>query len=143
MVERPTLSTVLAEKGFRGALFVAGEVLFIARPLIYVAFIRKYGIRSWIPWVLSLAVDFMGMGILSQVTTQDGGKKEKIHLSAPEQQEVRALKPTYYVNSLPFWSILKLQAKFVSIFLYDQIKRRKLLWAFYLMRDPFFSKYTR
>lgn len=25
----------------------------------------------------------------------------------------------------------------------DEIKRRQLLWAFYVMRDPFFSKYTR
>ncbi|XP_030541001.1 peroxisome biogenesis protein 16 isoform X1 [Rhodamnia argentea] len=25
----------------------------------------------------------------------------------------------------------------------DELKRRKLLWALYLMRDPFFSKYTR
>ncbi|PON41227.1 Peroxisome membrane protein, Pex [Parasponia andersonii] len=110
VVERPTLSTILAEKGLPGALFIAGEVLFITRPLIYVLFIRKYGIRSWIPWFLSLSVDLIGMGILSQVTSQVHGKKEKIHLSAPEQHE---------------------------------IKRRKLLWAFYLVRDPFFSKYIR
>ncbi|PRQ57762.1 putative peroxisome membrane protein, Pex16 [Rosa chinensis] len=25
----------------------------------------------------------------------------------------------------------------------NEVKRRKLLWALYLMRDPFFSKYTR
>jgi len=25
----------------------------------------------------------------------------------------------------------------------EEIKRRRLLWAFYVMRDPFFSKYTR
>ncbi|XP_024028240.1 peroxisome biogenesis protein 16 [Morus notabilis] len=110
VVERRTLSTILAEKGFRGALFVAGEVLFITRPLIYVAFIRKYGVRSWIPWVFSLAVDLIGMGILSHVTSREDGKKEKIHLSEAEQHE---------------------------------IKRRKLLWAFYLLRDPFFSKYIR
>ncbi|KAF4386790.1 hypothetical protein F8388_006745 [Cannabis sativa] len=110
VVERPTLSTVLAEKGLPGVLFIAGEVLFITRPLIYVLFIRKYGIRSWIPWFLSFSVDLIGSGILSQVTSQVGGKKWKIHLSAPEQQE---------------------------------LKRRKVLWAFYLVRDPFFTKYIR
>lgn len=110
VVERRTLSTLFAEKGLHGALFIAGEVLFITRPLIYVAFIRKYGVRSWIPWVLSLTVDFIGMGILSQVTSREEVKKEKIHLSESEQLEMR---------------------------------RRKLLWAFYLLRDPFFSKFTR
>lgn len=95
VIERPTLSAILAEKGLPGALFVAGEVLFITRPLIYVLFIRKYGIRSWIPWFLSLSVDLVGMGILSRVTSLVDGKRENIHLSAPEQQEVRNLNPTF------------------------------------------------
>ncbi|KAL5565469.1 hypothetical protein UlMin_028633 [Ulmus minor] len=108
--KRPTLSTILAEKGLCGALFVTGEALFITRPLIYVLFIRKYGIRSWIPWFLSLGIEFFGMGVLSRVTSWDDGRKDQISLSGPEKQE---------------------------------IKRRKLLFALYLMRDPFFSKYTR
>ncbi|KAI5598555.1 hypothetical protein BDE02_02G140500 [Populus trichocarpa] len=110
-IERPTLSMILSEKGVQGALFLMGEVLFIIRPLIYVLFIRKYGIRSWIPWFVSLAVDAGGVGFLTQVTkSRDGGKEQHYHLSASEQ---------------------------------DELKRRKLLWALYLMRDPFFTKYTR
>ncbi|KAJ6879339.1 LOW QUALITY PROTEIN: peroxisome biogenesis protein 16 isoform X1 [Populus alba x Populus x berolinensis] len=105
MIERPSLSMILSEKGVQGALFLMGEVLFITRPLIYVLLIRKYGIRSWIPWFLSLAVDTIGAGFLTQVT-----KSRDYHLTASEQ---------------------------------DELKRRKLLWALYLMRDPFFSKYTR
>ncbi|KAL5859826.1 hypothetical protein ACOSQ4_001122 [Xanthoceras sorbifolium] len=111
VVERPTLSMILSEKGVSGALFVMGEVLFITRPLIYVLFIRKYGIRSWIPWFLSLAVDFMGFSFLSLVTkSRHGGNEQDFHLSESEK---------------------------------DEFKRRKLLWALYLMRDPFFTKYTR
>lgn len=98
MVERRTLSTLFAEKGLHGALFIAGEVLFITRPLIYVAFIRKYGVRSWIPWVLSLTVDFIGMGILSQVTSREEDKKEKIHLSESEQLEVCALESCFRIS---------------------------------------------
>ncbi|GMY09438.1 peroxisome biogenesis protein 16 [Fagus crenata] len=111
VVQRPTISTILSEKGLHGALFLAGEVLFITRPLIYVLFIRKYGIRSWIPWFLSLTVDFVGMGILSKVTESGCLRKEQqFHLSNSEK---------------------------------DEVKRRKLLLALYIMRDPFFSKYTR
>ncbi|KAK7274623.1 hypothetical protein RIF29_15719 [Crotalaria pallida] len=110
-VERPTLSTILSKRGLHGALFLIGEVLFISRPLIYVLFIRKYGVRSWRPWSLSLAVDCIASSILSLVTTSvAGGDKQKFHLSAQEK---------------------------------DEVKRRKMLFVLYLMRDPFFSKYTR
>ncbi|GLT84483.1 hypothetical protein SLE2022_027090 [Rubroshorea leprosula] len=107
-LETPTLSNILSEKGLNGALFVTGEILFIMRPLIYVLFIRKYGIRSWTPWFLSLSVDFIGMSFL--LHAKQAGKDGKEHLSATEN---------------------------------DELKRRKLLWALYLMREPFFSKYTR
>ncbi|KAJ7962281.1 Peroxisomal membrane protein PEX16 [Quillaja saponaria] len=111
VVERPSLSTILSEKGFRGALFMIGEVLFISRPLIYVLLIQKYGTRSWTPWFLSLAMDFIGMGILSNVTTSvAGGNKKYFHISSSEK---------------------------------DEVKRRRLLFVLYLMRDPFFNKYTR
>ncbi|XP_065864792.1 peroxisome biogenesis protein 16 isoform X2 [Euphorbia lathyris] len=109
--ERKTLSAILSEKGFDGALFVMGEVLFITRPLIYVLFIRRYGIRSWIPWFISLAVDFAGIGFLTKITKANHVEKgQHFHLTVSEK---------------------------------DELKRRKLLWALYLMRDPFFSKYTR
>ncbi|XP_037497423.1 peroxisome biogenesis protein 16 isoform X2 [Jatropha curcas] len=111
MVERMTLSTLLSEKGFHGALFVMGEVLFITRPLIYVLFIRKYGIWSWTPWFVSLAMDFIGVGFITQVTkSSHSGKQQQFGLTDSEK---------------------------------DELKRRKLLWALYVMRDPFFSKYTR
>ncbi|KAM7508717.1 hypothetical protein LguiA_019170 [Lonicera macranthoides] len=111
LVERPTLSSILSEKGISGGLFVMGEVMNILRPLIYVLLIRKYRTRSWFPWFFSLGVDLVGMGILSQVTkSQHGMKDQHFRLSDPEKHE---------------------------------LKRRKLLWALYLMRDPFFSKYTR
>ncbi|KAG5009279.1 hypothetical protein AAZX31_07G076200 [Glycine max] len=110
-VDRPTLLTILSERGLCGALFFIGEVLLISRPLIYVLFIRKYGIRSWTPWFLSLAIDCIGNSILSLITSSvAGGKDRMFHLSALEK---------------------------------DEVKRRKLLFVLYLMRDPFFSKYTR
>ncbi|CAH8325281.1 unnamed protein product [Eruca vesicaria subsp. sativa] len=107
--KRRTLSELVSEKGVKGAFFVIGEVLFITRPLIYVLFIRRYGIRSWIPWAISLSVDVLGMGILSNLKLW-GEQSKQINFSQPER---------------------------------DELRRRKMLWAFYLMRDPFFTKYTR
>ncbi|XP_057998353.1 peroxisome biogenesis protein 16 isoform X3 [Hevea brasiliensis] len=126
MVDRTTLSTILSEKGLHGALFVIGEVLCITRPLIYVMFIRKYGIRSWTPWFLSLAVDLIGIGFLTQVTkSMHGGKRQQFRLTVSEKDEVRILRD------------------FILQFSNASLKRRKLQWALYVMRDPFFSKNTR
>ncbi|CAM8923855.1 hypothetical protein QQ045_022069 [Rhodiola kirilowii] len=111
ITDKPSLSTILSQRGIYGSLFLFSELLFITRPLIYVLFIRRYGLRSWVPWFLSLAMDLAGMGILAQVTTNEHSRQiRKHHLSSSEN---------------------------------DEIKRRKLLLALYLMRDPFFSKYTR
>ncbi|CAI0471975.1 unnamed protein product [Linum tenue] len=111
VVQRPTLSKILNERGVSGLLFVLGEALFITRPLIYVLIIRKNGVRSWVPWFLSLAIDFVGVGCLTPLSTlRFGGREEQCQFTDAEKHE---------------------------------LKRRKLLWALYLMRDPFFSTYTR
>lgn len=47
---------------------VVGEVLLILRPLLYVLLIRRYGLRSWLPWLLSLAFDATGMTVLYSTT---------------------------------------------------------------------------
>lgn len=112
VTQRPSLSSILSEKGLQGGLFLTGETLFILRPLIYVLFIRKYGTRSWIPWFMSLAVDLVGVSTTS--------------LAKKAQQGPYASKATH----------LSLAEK-------DELRRRKMLWALYIMRDPFFSKYIR
>ncbi|GER31280.1 shrunken seed 1 family protein [Striga asiatica] len=107
--EKPNLSTFLSAKGISGGLFLTGEVMFILRPLVYVLLIRRYGARSWLPWLTSLLVDLIGHGIISTVTVSSRLSKD-FKLSTIEKNE---------------------------------LKRRKFLWALYLMRDPFFTKYTR
>jgi Peroxisomal membrane protein (Pex16) len=51
-----------------------GEVLAIVRPLIYVSLLRRWGRRSWLPWLGSLACDLLsrlltlrGHAMLAQV----------------------------------------------------------------------------
>ncbi|CAH9098077.1 unnamed protein product [Cuscuta epithymum] len=111
VVMKPTLSTFLSEKGFPGSLFLTGEVMFVLRPLIYVLLVRRYGTRSWFPWVTSLAVDVIGNCILSFINLcPRRSKTPQFQLSNSEK---------------------------------DEMKRRKMLWALYVMRDPFFTRYTR
>eukprot|EP01018_Ginkgo_biloba_P005066 Gb_27812 [translate_table: standard] len=110
-LNRSTLASIWREKGFTGGCFILGEVLVILRPFFYALLIKKYGIGSWKPWLLSLAMDLAGMSIISRVTLPDLIRNGRTYsLSRLEKQEVQ---------------------------------RRQLLWALYLMRDPFFSKYTR
>ncbi|KAI7748612.1 hypothetical protein M8C21_012412, partial [Ambrosia artemisiifolia] len=108
-IKRHTLLSILSEKGFPGGLMLMGEVMFIARPLVYVLLIRKYGPRSWFPWFVSLTIDLIGMSS-STLSSMSGQKHRKLHLSDSEK---------------------------------DELRRRKLLLALYLVRDPCFGKYTR
>lgn len=89
VVNRPSLAAIITERGFTGALFIIGEVLFITRPLLYVLLIRRYGTRSWTPWFLSLGVDLLGLGFLSYVKERERTEEGKrFCLSAPESDEV-------------------------------------------------------
>ncbi|KAL9176071.1 hypothetical protein ABFS82_02G155200 [Erythranthe guttata] len=106
VAETTSLSDFLSEKGISGGFFLTGEVMFILRPLVYVLLVRRYGVRSWLPWLASFGVDLVGHGIISAVRHISND----FRLSNAEKSE---------------------------------LKRRKFLWALYLMRDPFFTKYTR
>lgn len=99
--KKPTLASIWSEKGVFGGLFVLGEVLYILRPLIYVLSIRKYGVHSWIPWLLSLTVDVTGMGILSHVTNAGFIRRENsIPLSAAEKDEVCLIYSQFFYKNL-------------------------------------------
>ncbi|ONK79882.1 uncharacterized protein A4U43_C01F11370 [Asparagus officinalis] len=111
LIKKPTLSIIWSQRGLYGRLFLMGEVLCIVRPLLYVLLIKKFGTRSWTPWLLSLAVDLTGMSILSHATNPS------------------------HVGEDGFYKVSSAEK--------DELKRRKLLWALYVMRDPFFTKYTK
>lgn len=111
VLKKPSLGTVLSQKGVFGMSFVAGEVISILRPLIYVLLIRKHGTQAWKPWFLSLATELTGFSLLLYGTSYGGRTGDKLYcLSTPEK---------------------------------DELRRRKLIWALYVMRDPFFTKHTK
>ncbi|KAJ8441561.1 LOW QUALITY PROTEIN: hypothetical protein Cgig2_026362 [Carnegiea gigantea] len=71
------------------AISDGGDTIYL-RPPIYVLFMRKYGSRSWIPWLMSLTVDLVGVGATSQGTKLQKGRKthKEIYLSVAEKDEL-------------------------------------------------------
>lgn len=102
-------------------LLVFGEWIFILRPLLYVLLIRRYGLKSWKPWIASLGLDAAGLAtILAAAFLKDRNQHGSIQNG-------------HICNDQPPFSAEEVQ----------EVKRRQLLLVLYLTRDPFFSKYTR
>lgn len=94
---------------------VAGEVLHVVRPLVYVAMLRRYGARSWTPWLTSLAVE-----VTSIVLTSAGGRLQ--HTAQHKK-----------TKQLPVWSEAEQR----------ELLRRKLLLLYYLIRSPMYEAAVR
>eukprot|EP00891_Asterochloris_glomerata_P000315 jgi/Astpho2/315/Aster-02199 len=102
----------------------AAEWLFILRPLLYVLMLKKYGRRSWKPWLVSLALE-----VVSSRMTAAG-----VHAATTAQVQ----RPTDCIQRLYMPRSFRLTPAEQR-----EITRRKLLWMFYLIRSPFFEAYTR
>jgi peroxin-16 len=112
-VEKPTLATIWSSKGVSGRLFMLGEAVHIFRPLVYVLMIRKFGMKSWTPWLVSLAVEITSLGIHSHATDLNHRAGKVHHLSSAERDEVRWFR---FYNCLFFvWFSVAEQAVFLWI----------------------------
>lgn len=60
-------ATQRASRRRRGRhLLACGEALNIVRPLVYVAMLRRWGRRSWLPWLASLACDLVSRALTTR-----------------------------------------------------------------------------
>ncbi|KAJ1833666.1 hypothetical protein LPJ73_007878 [Coemansia sp. RSA 2703] len=89
-----------------GPLGLAGELLFILRPLVYVLGIRKLGKRDWRPWALSLLVELASRQMIR--TDLHAGRRESSKHTVEK----------------------------------DELSRRKWLFLYYILRSPFFDRFT-
>ncbi|KAJ1892295.1 hypothetical protein LPJ66_006430 [Kickxella alabastrina] len=87
-----------------GACGMAGELLFILRPLLYVLAMRRLGARSWRPWAGSLAAELVSRWLVARDLGASAGERSVEH---------------------------------------DEVSRRKRLLLYYLLRSPFFDRFTR
>ncbi|KAJ2661929.1 hypothetical protein IWW48_002160 [Coemansia sp. RSA 1200] len=89
------------------ALGVAGELLFILRPILYVIGIRRLGKNDWRPWALSLLVELASRQMI----------RTDLHAASDRESPRRTVEK-------------------------DELSRRKWLFVYYLLRSPFFDRFT-
>ncbi|KAG0053097.1 Peroxisomal membrane protein pex16 [Gryganskiella cystojenkinii] len=98
--------------GMLGGLGVFGEYLFVLRPLIYVLAMRKYGQKSWYPWLLSLSIELASrVSLKTFLSNRSGGP-------AGRGSSGTALEK-------------------------DEMKRRLWLMLYYVLRSPFYDRFTK
>ncbi|KAI9474504.1 hypothetical protein LPJ78_001181 [Coemansia sp. RSA 989] len=83
------------------ALGLAGELLFILRPIIYVLGIRKLGKRDWRPWALSLLIELVSRQMVR--TDLHAGKDTEEHTLEREELSRRKWLFLYYLLRSPFY----------------------------------------
>jgi hypothetical protein len=111
-------------------LLVAGEILHMIRPVLYVASLRMYGRRSWRPWILSLLIDATSQKALDYACQHS----QHVSLKFSKTPDLsRSTISALYANQGIVWNRDEM----------DEITRRKLLLLFYLIRDPLFASMTR
>lgn len=110
-------------------LLVAGEILHILRPMMYVACLRIWGVKSWKPWILSLVVE-----LSSAQATKNASwySKKALQQVGRDSALARSTISLLYAKQGIMWNTQEL----------DELTKRKLLLVFYLIRDPVFGKVT-
>ncbi|KAJ1977454.1 hypothetical protein H4R35_002292 [Dimargaris xerosporica] len=85
-----------------GRMGLTAEWLFILRPLIYVLAIRRWGPKSWVPWLLSLAIELGSRSLMNQ---RAGAHRLFGTRSQLEESELsrRTWLLLYYVLRSPFY----------------------------------------
>ncbi|KAF9427425.1 Peroxisomal membrane protein pex16 [Entomortierella beljakovae] len=89
-----------------GGLGAVGEGLFILRPVIYVLAMRKYGQKSWYPWLLSLAIELVSRtSIKNYIAARAGGGRGSSGTVLEKDELKRRLwLLLFYVLRSPFYT---------------------------------------
>jgi peroxin-16 len=109
-VEYTTKDEIHEEKKSIASLkMIFGEFLWIIRPLVYLLVQRRFGDRSWAPWIASFAVD-----ISSQYLTKDEAPSFSMEKSLERDRRYRLW--LLYLLRSPCFELLF--SKYVSMFQY-------------------------
>ena len=107
-----------------------GEVSQIVRPLVYVSCLRVWGSRSWKPWLIDFALELGS----TRITQYAFRCSERSALKSAQHKLVKnSSLACLYAQQRILWSKSEM----------DELTRRKLVFVYFLIRDPFFGYFTR
>jgi len=100
---------------------IFGEVLYILKPVAYLILLKKYGVKSWKPWIISLSMELICYASTAQALFDNT-------LTSLEQQEYkrRALLLRNYFIRKPF---------------FEELIRPNIVKLIDFMQDNFLLKY--
>lgn len=99
------------------------EILYILRPLLYVLAIRKFGRKSWTPWIFSVALDLLSLHLKGQYFEENNLISKLSSLEIHERKR-RVILLSYYLLKGPFF---KLITKPALLEFYCKTKKKFLL----------------
>eukprot|EP00210_Caulerpa_lentillifera_P001982 g1900.t1 len=111
-------------------MLLMGEMLYLIRPVLCVFALRKFGSRSWKPWLLSLGIDIFSRLLLSKGESilKNAGVKKCKDLSVQDQL-------LNYLTMVRNFQWTPVEQK--------EMKRRRTLFLIYLLRSPLFDLLTK
>uniref|UniRef100_A0A061RB81 Peroxisomal membrane protein PEX16 n=1 Tax=Tetraselmis sp. GSL018 TaxID=582737 RepID=A0A061RB81_9CHLO len=108
-------------------LLVLGEVMHLARPMVYCWLLRRYGVRSWRPWLISLLIDAASARLLSLGNCLSNPRPSSVY-----KERFTSLQYSRSLSAIS-WSSVEVKER----------QRRKLALILYLIRSPCFESATK
>ena len=102
-----------------------GEILAVLRPVLYVVARRRWGPRSWIPWLLSLFVDLAAAGLSGAAAN---GASAAAARAAEKAGGLGGSAPAAPADTRPAL---------------EELARRRSQLSYYLLRSPVFELVTK
>ncbi|OMH86338.1 Peroxisome biogenesis factor 16 [Zancudomyces culisetae] len=102
---------------FTGITGTVGELLYILRPVAYVMLLRKFGRKSWKPWVISLAIETASR-IMVVRDLEFGSITSKLRRGEDQSFDWKREIET------------------------EELSRRRNMFIYYVLRSPVFEKYV-
>lgn len=125
------LDAIVEKSQIKATRFIEiGEISHIVRPLVYVSCLRAWGSRSWKPWLVDFALELGSIRLIHYAFKCSENFALK---SAQHKLVMNSSLSCVYAQRRLLWSKPEM----------DELTRRKLVFVYFLIRDPFFGYVTR
>jgi peroxin-16 len=102
------------------------EYLFLLRPISHILLIRKFGLKSWKPWLITILMDLMSR-LMSNSNVKSTGGFDKLTILEKEERRRRLWLFGYYLLKNPFYEVF---TKYRLLQFIDSTRDRAILGFF-------------